>query len=89
MAMIGRNATVAEISRHRRPERARRTIPRRLARSARDPAERHRAVEVDAFLNWGWDYFDRDHAATIEAMSTPERLAWANHGEDIPHIVLD
>jgi NADH:ubiquinone reductase (H+-translocating) len=45
--------------------------------------------KVDAFLSWGWDYFDRDHAATIEAMSTPERLAWANHGEDMPHIVLD
>ena len=31
--------------------------------------------KVDAFLSWAWDYFDRDHAATIEAMSTRERLA--------------
>ena len=45
--------------------------------------------KVDAFLSWGWDYFDREHAATIEAMSTPERLAWANYGEDMPHIDLD
>jgi NADH dehydrogenase len=44
---------------------------------------------TDAFLEWAWDYFDRDHSATVEASSTPERLAWADHGEDVPHIVLD
>jgi NADH:ubiquinone reductase (H+-translocating) len=46
--------------------------------------------KTDAFLTRAWDYFDRDHAATIEATAaTPERLAWADHGEDMPHIVLD
>ena len=23
--------------------------------------------KADAFLTWAWDYFDRDHAATVEA----------------------
>jgi NADH dehydrogenase len=46
--------------------------------------------KTDAFLSWAWDYFDRDHAAIMEATAaTPERLAWADHGEDMPHIVLD
>lgn len=45
--------------------------------------------KTDAFLSWAWDYFDRDHAATVEASTTPQRLAWADHGEDVPHINLD
>ena len=44
--------------------------------------------KTDAFLEWAWDYFERDHAATVEASAAPRRLAWADHGEDIPHIIL-
>ncbi|MGE5761714.1 MAG: hypothetical protein ACM37V_15265 [Gemmatimonadota bacterium] len=45
--------------------------------------------KTDAFLSWAWDYFDRDHAATVEASSTPQRLAWSEDDEDVPHISLD
>ena len=41
------------------------------------------------FLTWAWDYFDRDHAAALEVSDGPSRLAWADHGEDLPNIVLD
>jgi len=44
---------------------------------------------ADAFLSWGWDYFDRDHAATVEAASAPKRIAWGNAAADQPHISLE
>ena len=44
--------------------------------------------KTDAFLTWAWDYFDRDHAATVEASSSPKRIAWDDHGADAPHITL-
>jgi NADH dehydrogenase len=45
--------------------------------------------KVDTFLAWGWDYFDRDHAATIEAHTAPKRIAWGDREADIPHIAVD
>mgnify|MGYP003492384308 FL=1 len=45
--------------------------------------------KADAFLNWAWDYFDRDHAATVEASSVPKRIAWSEDDEDVPHISLE
>jgi NADH:ubiquinone reductase (H+-translocating) len=87
MAMIGRNAAVAEVGKHRHQVEGPVAFAAWLGVHAMLLSGVH--SKVDAFLSWGWDYFDRDHAATIEAMSTPERLAWANHGEDMPHIVLD
>ena len=44
---------------------------------------------TDAFLSWAWDYFDRDHAATVEWSTTPERIAWGDDAADVPHIDLD
>jgi len=44
--------------------------------------------KIDAFLTWAWDYFDRDHAATVEA-SMPKRIAWGDDDQDAPHISLD
>ena len=38
---------------------------------------------------WAWDYFDRDHAATVEASSVPRRIAWGGDDQDVPHISLD
>jgi NADH:ubiquinone reductase (H+-translocating) len=43
---------------------------------------------TDAFLTWAWDYFDRDHAATVEASAAPKRIAWGDREADIPHIAL-
>ena len=40
-------------------------------------------------MTWAWDYFDRDHAATVEASSVPQRIAWGDDDQDIPHISLD
>ncbi|MEU4672813.1 hypothetical protein AB0F91_33830 [Amycolatopsis sp. NPDC023774] len=32
--------------------------------------------KVDAFVSWAWDYFERDHAATVERSTKPQRSAW-------------
>ena len=34
-------------------------------------------------------YFDRDHAATVEASTVPRRIAWGDDDQDVPHISLD
>ena len=87
MAMIGRNAAVAEVGKHRHEVEGPFAFAAWLGVHAMLLSGVH--SKTDAFLEWAWDYFDRDHAATVEATATPERLAWANHGEDVPHIVLD
>ena len=88
MAMIGRNAAVAEVGRHRHQVEGPLAFAAWLGVHAMLLSGVH--SKVDSFLAWGWDYFDRDHAATIEATTaTPERLAWAERGEDVPHIMVD
>jgi hypothetical protein len=37
----------------------------------------------------GINYFDRDHAATVEASSMPHRIAWGEDEQDVRHISLD
>jgi NADH dehydrogenase len=87
MAMIGRNAAVAEVGKHRHQVEGPLAFAAWLGVHAMLLSGVH--SKVDTFLAWGWDYFDRDHAATIEATTaTPQRLAWADHGEDVPHIVV-
>ena len=87
MAMIGRNAAVAEVGRHRHQVEGPIAFAAWLGVHASLLSGVH--SRTDAFLEWAWDYFDRDHAATVEAATTPRRLAWADHGEDEPHIVVD
>ena len=88
MAMIGRNAAVAEVGKHHHQVEGPVAFAAWLGVHAMLLSGVH--SKTDAFLTWAWDYFDRDHAAIIEATTaTPERLAWADHGEDMPHIVLD
>jgi len=88
MAMIGRNAAVAEVCKHHHEVEGPIAFAAWLGLHAMLLSGVH--SKTDAFLTWAWDYFDRDHAATIEATAaTPERLAWADHGEDVPHIVLN
>jgi NADH:ubiquinone reductase (H+-translocating) len=88
MAMIGRNAAVAEVGKHHHQVEGPVAFAAWLGVHAMLLSGVH--SRTDAFLSWAWDYFDRDHAAIIEATAaTPERLAWADHGEDMPHIVLD
>jgi NADH dehydrogenase len=88
MAMIGRNAAVAEVGKRHHQVEGPVAFAAWLGVHAMLLSGVH--SKTDAFLSWAWDYFDRDHAAIIEATAaTPERLAWADHGDDMPHIVLD
>ncbi|MFL6150985.1 MAG: NAD(P)/FAD-dependent oxidoreductase, partial [Ornithinibacter sp.] len=87
MAMIGRNAAIAEVGKHRHQVEGPLAFAAWLGVHAMLLSGTH--SKADAFLTWAWDYFDRDHAATVEATTAPRRLAWADHGEDRPHIVLD
>jgi NADH dehydrogenase len=86
MAMIGRNAAVAEVGKHRHQVEGPLAFAAWLGVHAMLLSGVH--SQTDAFLTWAWDYFDRDHAATVEVSAAPQRVAWADHGEDAPHIFL-
>ena len=62
MAMIGRNAAVAEVGKHHHQ------VEGPVAFAAWLDAMLLSGVhsKTDAFLSWAWDYFDRDHAAIIK-----------------------
>ncbi|HEY9410490.1 MAG TPA: FAD-dependent oxidoreductase [Jiangellaceae bacterium] len=87
MAMIGRNAAVAEVGKHRHQVEGPLAFAAWLGVHVMLMSGVH--SKTDAFLTWAWDYFDRDHAATIEASSAPRRIAWAGEDEDLPTISLD
>jgi NADH dehydrogenase len=87
MAMIGRNAAVAEVGKHRHQVEGPLAFAAWLGVHAMLLSGTH--SRADAFLTWAWDYFDRDHAATVEASSAPQRIAWGDDDQDIPHISLD
>ena len=71
MAMIGRNAAVAEVGKHRHQVEGPVAFAAWLGVHAMLLSGVH--SKTDAFLTWAWDYFDRDHAATIEATTAPRR----------------
>ena len=73
MAMIGRNAAVAEVGKHRHQVEGPVAFAAWLGVHAMLLSGVH--SKVDTFLAWGWDYFDRDHAATIEATTATPRTA--------------
>jgi NADH dehydrogenase len=87
MAMIGRNAAVAEVGKHRHQVEGPVAFAAWLGVHAMLLSGAH--SKADAFLSWAWDYFDRDHAATVEVSSVPKRIAWSEDDEDVPHISLD
>jgi len=87
MAMIGRNAAVAEVGKHRHQVEGPVAFAAWLGVHAMLLSGAH--SKTDAFLSWAWDYFDRDHAATVEASSMPHRIAWSEDEHDVPHISLD
>jgi NADH:ubiquinone reductase (H+-translocating) len=87
MAMIGRNAAVAEVGKHHHQVEGPVAFAAWLGVHAMLLSGAH--SKADAFLTWAWDYFDRDHAATVEASSVPKRIAWSEDDEDVPHISLD
>ena len=87
MAMIGRNAAVAEVGKRRHQVEGPIAFAAWLGVHAMLLNGAH--SKTDAFLSWGWDYFDRDHAATVEASTTPRRIAWGDDAADVPHIKVD
>ena len=87
MAMIGRNAAIAEVGKHRHQVEGPLAFAAWLGVHAMLLSGTH--SKTDAFLTWAWDYFDRDHAATVEASSAPQRIAWGDDDQDVPHISLD
>ncbi|WP_426560672.1 NAD(P)/FAD-dependent oxidoreductase [Angustibacter sp. McL0619] len=87
MAMIGRNAAVAQVGKHRHEIEGPLAFAAWLGVHASLLSGVH--SKTDAFLSWAWDYFDRDHSATVEASSAPSRLAWGSEDEDRPHITLE
>ncbi len=87
MAMIGRNAAVAEVGKHRHEVEGPIAFAAWLGVHASLLSGAH--SKTDAFLTWAWDYFDRDHAATVEASAAPKRIAWGDREADVPHISLD
>jgi NADH dehydrogenase len=87
MAMIGRNAAIAEVGKHRHQVEGPLAFAAWLGVHAMLLSGTH--SKTDAFLTWAWDYFDRDHAATVEASTVPRRIAWGGDDQDVPHISLD
>ena len=86
MAMIGRNAAVAEVGAHRHEVDGPIAFAAWLGVHAMLLSGVH--SRTDAFLSWAWDYFDRDHAATVESHDAPRRIAWGDDTDDVPHIDL-
>jgi NADH dehydrogenase len=87
MAMIGRNAAVAEVGKRRHQVEGPFAFAAWLGVHAMLLSGAH--SKTDAFLSWGWDYFDRDHAATVEASTSPQRIAWGDDAADVPHIEVE
>lgn len=87
MAMIGRNAAVAEIGRRRHEVEGPVAFAAWLGVHAMLLSGVH--SRIDAFVTWAWDYFDRDHAATVEVSAAPQRILWHDDEEDVPRILPD
>ncbi len=87
MAMIGRNAAVAEVGKHRHQVDGPVAFAAWLGVHAMLLSGAH--SRTDAFLSWAWDYFDRDHAAVVESSATPRRIAWGDDEADVPHILVE
>jgi NADH:ubiquinone reductase (H+-translocating) len=87
MAMIGRNAAVAEVGKHRHQVEGPVAFAAWLGVHAMLLSGSH--SKTDAFLSWAWDYFDRDHAAVVESSTAPTRIAWGEDEADVPHISVE
>jgi NADH dehydrogenase len=84
MAMIGRNAAVAEVGAHRHQVEGPIAFAAWLGLHAILLSGAH--SRVDAFLNWADDYFHHDRAPDLELEGTTNRIAWADAAADRPTI---
>ncbi|WP_036460607.1 NAD(P)/FAD-dependent oxidoreductase [Mycobacterium sp. 141] len=87
MAMIGRNAAIAEVGKHRHQVEGPAAFAAWLGVHAMLVSGVH--SKIDTFLTWAWDYFERDHSAMLEFYSAPRRIVWAHDESERPHISLD
>ena len=86
MAMIGRNAAVAEVGAHRHQVEGPIAFAAWLGLHAILLSGVHN--RIDAFLEWADDYFHADRAADLEAGGTPNRIAWSQDPADRPNITV-
>ena len=86
MAMIGRNAAVAEVGPHRHQVEGPIAFAAWLGLHAILLSGVH--SRIDAFMEWADDYFHADRAADMELGGTPSRIAWPNDAEDRPTITV-
>jgi len=84
MAMIGRNAAVAEVGAHRHQVEGPIAFAAWLGLHAILLSGVH--SRIDAFMEWADDYFHADRAANLEIGGTPDRIAWSNDAQDQPTI---
>lgn len=84
MAMIGRNAAVSEIGKHRHHLEGPLAFVAWLGLHAVLLSGIH--SQVDAFLNWADDYFHHDRAADLELADSVGRIAWADDEADVPNL---
>lgn len=84
MAMIGRNAAVAEVGPHRHQVEGPIAFAAWLGLHAVLLSGAH--SRVDAFLNWAEDYFHHHRAPDLELEGTPSRIAWSGTAADQPVI---
>lgn len=84
MAMIGRNAAVAEVGHRHHTVEGPVAFAAWLGVHAMLLSGAH--SKTDAFLSWAWDYFDRDHSAFVEMTGAPHRIAWEDATADVPHL---
>lgn len=82
MAMIGRNAAVSEIGKHRHHLEGPMAYVAWLGLHAVLLSGIH--SQVDAFLNWADDYFHHDRAPDLELADSVGRIAWADSKADEP-----
>lgn len=84
MAMIGRNAAVSEIGKHRHHLEGPMAYVAWLGLHAVLLSGIH--SRVDAFLNWADDYFHHDRSADLELEDSVGRIAWADDTADAPKL---
>ena len=82
MAMIGRNAAIAEMGPHRHEVEGPVAFAAWLGvHAALLSGTRNK---IDAFIAWGWDYFSKDRATAIVDRPDDARIDWEDDDEERP-----
>ncbi|MGV1007516.1 MAG: NAD(P)/FAD-dependent oxidoreductase [Dermatophilaceae bacterium] len=84
MAMIGRNAAVAEMGRHRHEVEGPVAFAAWLGVHAMLlSGVRNR---IDAFIAWGWDYFSKNRATALVDRPDAATIDWGDDDEELPDL---